>query len=187
MPLRRLPTVLLPALAFVALSVPACVDPGASAPVLEQQADALRRLERASAEDSAALATLADSLLAAQRERALVRLELVRLDDPAFIEDATRRRDELEQLPEIRELDSGAGAIRAALRSRAIAQAALFAETLADNAALSNAAGATIDLTAASREAASHLWREAVLERIDDPAARDAAARLLDNLLNPSN
>jgi len=206
---RRLPAPTLPALAFVAMTIPACVDPGASRPVLAQQRDAIERLERASAEDLAALRALADAMLDARRERLLASIELGLVADaldergdappdaPEWLADyaslvragapAHERRDALRSLPAVVAFDETASALLASLDGRALATASLFAQALADNATLADAAGATADLGSVSREAAAQLWRAAVLDRIDDPAQRDAAARLLDNLLNPSN
>jgi hypothetical protein len=80
-----------------------------------------------------------------------------------------------------------ANSLLAALDARALDTAALFAAALADNAALSGAAGASVDLSAASREVALELWRAAVLDRIDEPTQRAAAERLLSDLLRTSN
>lgn len=208
MRLPRLPSALLPSLAVVALTLPACVDPGASRPVLEHQRATLERLERASAQDFAALRTMTAALLDARRERMLASIELDLAsgaldalgnapgEAPAWLREysallrdgagADARRAPLLADERVARFDETSSALLAALDARAVSTAALFAEALADNAALLNAAGATIDLSLASREAARELWRAAVLDRIDDPAHRDAAARLLDNLLTPS-
>jgi hypothetical protein len=199
----------LPLLAFVALTTPACVDASATRPVLAQQRETIERLDRLSAQDHAALRALTDALLDAQRERLLASIELdivaYSLDAhgnapsgaPQWLmdyadswragDDADARRAPLQAREDVAEFDRGARALRDSLESRAIVVGALFANVLADNAALSEAAGATVDLSLASREAALELWREAVVERIDDPDRRAAASRLLDNLLNPSN
>ncbi len=203
------PSIILPALAFAALTLPACVDSAASGPVLAQQREAIVRLERSSAEDLAALRSLASSVLAARAERLLTdiehRLIAEMLDDraqppadaqPWLVEyaallragaPADTRRAPLRTLPEVLTMHETSSAILAALDARALETASLFGEALADNAALADAAGATVDLSAASREAATELWRSAVLERIEDPAHRAAAQRLLSDVLFPSN
>ena len=208
-PRLRLPSVLTPALGFVAMTIPACVDASARRPVLAQQRETIQRIERMCAQDANALRAAVDALLDAQRERLLASIEIALVehtldahgrapsDAPSWLieyadawrsgADATVRRRALGSREEVVEFDGAAESLRAALESRALAAGAMFAEVLADNAALSDAAGVTVDLHAASREAAMELWREAVLERIDDPARREATARLLDNLLNPSN
>lgn len=212
MPLLRLPqlpSLVLPLLAFVALTTPACVDASATRPVLAQQRETIERLDHLSAQDHAALRALADALLDAQRERLLASIELDivahSLDAhgnappgaPGWLidyaeswrtgGDADARRVVLQSRTDVAEFDRGALALRDSLESRAIVVGAMFADLLADNAALSEAAGAAVDLSLASREAALELWREAVLERIDDPDRRAAASRLLNTVLNPSN
>ncbi len=208
--MRHLPTpsLILPAFAFVALALPACVDSAATGPVLAQQREAIVRLEQTSAEDLAALRSLASVVLDARIERTLTDIEhgliadtldehahppagappwlveyavLVRAGAPADI-----RRAPLLALPEVIARRDANQSVLAALDARALDTASLFGEALADNASLSEAAGASVDLSAASREAALELWRAAVLERIDDPAQRAAAERLLSDLLHPS-
>src|SRR5690606_33021213 len=202
------PSVLLPALAFVALTLPACVDPGAAGPVLAQQREVIGRLERASAEDLAALRSLADAVLAARRERLFASIEqrLVAgaldahgraldgsprwlVEYAALLHDnagADARRAPLLSLPEVREFDDAADALRASLDARAIATATLFRSLLADSDALLDASGGSVDLAAASREAALSVWRDAIAHRVDDPRHRAAVERLLSDLLAPS-
>ena len=205
----RLSSLTLPLLVFVAISTPACVDASATRPVLAQQRETIERLSRLSAQDHAAIRSLTDALIGAQRERLLASIELDLVADaldaqgnppvgaPAWLvdyaeawrtgADSDTRRAALRSRDDVAEFDRAARALRDSLESRSIVATAMFADLLADNAALSDAAGATVDLSLASREAALELWRTTVLERIDDPEQRAAASRLLDNLLNPSN
>ena len=210
-PLRlpRFPSLVLPILAFVAMTTPGCVDASATRPVLAQQRETIERLSRLSAQDHAAIRSLTDALIGAQRERLLASIELDLVADaldaqgnppvgaPAWLvdyaqawrtgADSDTRRAALRSRDDVAEFDRAARALRDSLESRSIVATAMFADLLADNAALSDAAGATVDLSLASREAALELWRTTVLERIDDPEQRAAASRLLDNLLNASN
>lgn len=203
------PSLVIPTLAFVALALPACVDSAATQPVLAQQRDAIERLELASAQDLAALQSLSSTLLDAMAERLLSTIEQQLITDtlddraqppadaPSWLVEyasllrssapADARRAPLAHLPEVRTMREVANSLLAALDARALDTAALFAAALADNAALSGAAGASLDLSAASREVALELWRAAVLDRIDEPTQRAAAERLLSDLLRTSN
>jgi hypothetical protein len=202
-------SLVLPSLAFVALALPACVDSAATQPVLAQQREAILDLERSSAEDLVALRSLASTLLRAREERLLSTIEQrlitesldasaeARADAPMWLVEyaallragspADARRAPLANLPEVIAMRDAGASLLAALDARALDTAALFASALADNAALSGAAGASVDLSSASREAAIELWRAALLDRIDDPAQRAAAERLLADLLRTTN
>ena len=203
------PSLVIPTLAFVALALPACVDSAATQPVLTQQREAIVRLERATAEDLGALRSLTTVLLLAREERLISRIEQQLITDtlddraqppadaPSWLVEyaslvragapADARRAPLNALPEVRTMREAANSLLAAFDARALDTAALFAAVLADNAALSDAAGASVDLSAASREASVELWRAAVLDRIDEPTQRAAAERLLSDLLRTSN
>ncbi|MBX3352265.1 MAG: hypothetical protein KF684_04970 [Phycisphaeraceae bacterium] len=185
-----------------------CVDPGANRPVLENQGAIIARLETSYAHDLAAVRSLASSLLDAQRERlvASIELDLVAntLDASGNAPDDARpwladfaallrtgaptelRRAALASHTSLRAFDDAAAALLDALDARAAGIAALFTELRANHAALADAAGASVDLSLASREAATLVWRETVLAGIDDPDARAAAQRLLDRVLNPT-
>lgn len=208
-PRPRFPSLLVPALAFVAMTIPACVDASATRPVLAKQRETIGQIALLSAQDAIALRAAVDTLLDAQRERLLASIEIDLVegsldarggapdDAPGWLVDyssllrlgagADERRATLVHLPSVREFDESAAALRAALDARSLALGAMIDEVLADNAALADAAGATVDLADASRGAAKELWRVSVLDRIEDPVRREATARLLDNLLNPSN
>lgn len=186
-----------------------CVDPGASRPVLENQGAMLARLEASYASDLAVVRSLTGALLDAQRERLLASIELDLAantldargnppDDaqPWLTEYATLlrtgappdlRRTALASRPEVAAFDSSAGVLLGAMDARAADIVALFAELRANHDALAGAAGASVELSLASREAATLIWRETVLAGIDDPQARAAAHRLLDRVLNNSH
>lgn len=200
----------LPSLVVLCVSLPlaGCLDPGANRPVLDSQGEVIARLEASYAQDLGALRSLAGAVIEAQRERlyAYVEAHLIAdvLDDlaeapadaPEWLREyssllradapAERRRATLATLDRVVEFETGADAILHALDLRAAAVGALFGEARANHEALSDATGASLDLSLASREAAAILWRAAVLERIEDPDARLAAERLLERVIAPT-
>lgn len=200
----------LPTLVVLCVSLPlaGCLDPGSSRPVLDSQGEVIARLEASYAQDLAALRSLAGTIVEAQRERLYASVEAglvadvldglaeAPADAPAWLREyaallregapAERRRAALATLDSVVEFESGADALLRAMDLRAASVGALFGEARANHEALSDAAGASLDLSLASREAAAVLWRAAVLERIEDADARLAAERLLERVLAPS-
>lgn len=192
----------------VSLPLAGCLDPGSTRLVLDSQGEVIARLEASYAQDLAALRSLAGAVVEAQRERLYASVEAglvadvldglaeAPADAPAWLREyssllragapAERRRAALATLDRVVEFESGADALLRAMDLRAASVGALFGEARANHEALSDATGASLDLSLASREAAAVLWRAAVLERIEDPDARLAAERLLERVLAPS-
>lgn len=83
--------------------------------------------------------------------------------------------------------DRAASALVAALDAHTLEIAGLFEDALANAHSLAAFASFDPDAGGVSRQVIREIWLRTVLDDLDDPAERDAAARLLDRVLNPAS
>ncbi|RMD63386.1 MAG: hypothetical protein D6824_05410, partial [Planctomycetota bacterium] len=137
--------------------------------------------------DPAAAPALAQLVVEGKIDRSTALAVIDAVARALALEDAAARAEALSQavdgLPPLRMAREQGEALLAALDARAAQLARVMASVAADQRALGELFDFSPDASAAVGALAASLWRQAVLEQLDDPQKRAAAQRALDRLL----